>query len=1158
MKKNLLVLKKICLVFLTVSMIIIGCPQVKANQDYIETIINDSDVGEGINQFWFSEGWVHEGGYPDLFESGDEHWTTKSVFNETYPSYSLKFLGSRVTLYGHRVNDGCMADVYIDNEKVGEIDYYRDGRANKQVLYQSPLLKNGEHTIKVVLNGNKNENAGQNYEAAVDYALIECEDTEYSPTDIKLSDSQLILEEGMQKQITYSILPSYATQIPNIIWTSADPTIVSVDQLGKIQAIKAGTTVVKAALENTDIFGAVTITVRPCKSEIVAVISDNNKHAYPDQYLSYINEFYDKDLSTLQTSNISAWKNDEVTSRIDILTKSKSYDDVVLVTSDFSDVKGNIIDKNNINFTYMDTVNAHTSKQNIFDVISHDTIRKLDASQMYAAWVAITVPKDAKAGHYSSTFSLVSKGQLLAEFTYHLEVLDLILPKRQSQIELWMYPYSSNRYYSGKSSNEYFGTDVRDLYYIYLDDQYQEGLESQLELYKKIGGDAITTTVVEDAWNSQTHDPYPSMVKWTRKANGKFIFDYTDMDKWIELCMKHGIDKQIKAFSLSCWGNRITYFDEEKNQVVCESPATNSSRWKELWTIFLQDYVKHMDEKGWFDIAYMSMDERPISEVTPVLDLIESIKNKDGKALKTSLAVFNYETESIFDRIDDLSLAIQMGSQDRAKEIAKQRAEQGLITTIYTCGGQNSALLNNPGESTASIYESYKDGTQGFLRWAFDSFNADPLITSQHDLFAAGDLYLIYPDLRDANFMAQSTPRFEKLVEGTRDIEKLRYLMNNYGWMLADIEKVITKLNYDIPASQELIYKLSKQAITGPIIPSITINEKDLQLIENQTKQLTITVTPENLVEDMLRKTTILNDFDAEITYFGSWRTDEGYPNLFYNGDDHWCAPSDSDDAKNYGYEFDFYGDSFTIVGNLEDLNGKFDVYIDGNYVTTVDAYTSGKIVFSKLYQSELLELTDHHVVIKGSGSKNDVARGYNMQLDYIETYIHEKLVWSSSNEEIVSVEDGMLKANRPGDANITVKCGEYSDTIHVKVNADVAQIDTSNLKKVIEWAQTIDLNLYEANGKMTFTIALKDAVGVLADPINQEIVDKATNTLNNAINNLVKIKTDIEDNKQDDVKKVAKLPVTGDDAMIIIYGCFIVISALLLFYNRKNNIDKF
>ena len=1052
MRKKLLVIRKVFVIVLSVFMIMIGIPQVKATSDYMEIIVNDAEVGDDVNQFTFSNGWVHEGGYPDLFEGGDEHWTTKAVFGENYPSFSLKFLGNKVTLYGHRVNDGCIGDVYIDDVKVDTIDFYRNGRLNKDVLYQSPDLENTLHTIKVVLNGDRNENAGMNYEAAIDYALIQCENMDYPATGIQLSDAKLRLEEGMQKLITAKVLPSYATQVPDIIWESEDPSVASVDQTGLIKAVNSGTTSVVARLEGTDISSSVVVSVVPCINEITAIVSDNNKHAYPERYLSYLNDLYDKDLSSLQTWTGYAWRNDEVTSRIDIFSKSKGYKDVRLVANDFVDDEGNIISKENIKFTYMDKVIAHTSNQEIFDVISHETSRDLEANQMYAAWVAITVPEDAKAGVYTSKLSLVSNEEVLSEFTYQIEVLNLVVPELQSQIELWMYPYSSNRYYSGLSSSEYFGTDITDLYYVHLDNQYQAGLESQLELYRKIGGDAITVTVVEDAWNSQTHDPYPSMVKWTRKADGTFSFDYTDMDKWIELCMKHGIDKQIKAFSLSCWGNRITYFDEKSNQVIFETPATNSERWKELWTIFLQDYVKHMDEKGWFDITYMSMDERPLSEVIPVLDLVESVKNKDGESLKTSVAVFNYETEPVFDRIDDLSFAIYVGSQDKAKEITKQRKEKGLMTTIYTCGGQNSAILNNPGESTASIYESYKDGTQGFLRWAFDSFNADPLITSQHDLFAAGDLYLIYPDLRDANYIAQSTPRFEKLVEGARDIEKLRYLTNNYDWMIEDIEGVVNKLGYDIPAAQNLINKLSKQALYGPIIPSISINEKDVELFEDETIQLTISTTPDDLLDDVLRKTEILNDFDSKITYSGTWSTDEGYPNLFYNGDDHWCAPNENN-AGDYGYEFDFYGDSFAIIGNLEYLNGKFDIYIDDNYTATVDAYSDGRVVFSRLYESDLLELKTHHVVVKGNGTKNAASTAYNMQLDYIETYIHEKLVWTSSDDQIVSVEDGLLTAHKTGEANITVTGGEYSDTISVKVKA---KANKTALKIALDLANAI------------------------------------------------------------------------------------------------------
>ena len=77
MRKKLLVIKKIFIIVLSVFMIIIGAPQVNANSDYMEIVVNDSEVGDDVNQFTFSNGWVHEGGFPDLFEGGDEHGQLK-------------------------------------------------------------------------------------------------------------------------------------------------------------------------------------------------------------------------------------------------------------------------------------------------------------------------------------------------------------------------------------------------------------------------------------------------------------------------------------------------------------------------------------------------------------------------------------------------------------------------------------------------------------------------------------------------------------------------------------------------------------------------------------------------------------------------------------------------------------------------------------------------------------------------------------------------------------------------------------------------------------------------------------------------------------------------------------------------------------------------
>lgn len=136
--------------------------------------------------------------------------------------------------------------------------------------------------------------------------------------------------------------------------------------------------------------------------------------------------------------------------------------------------------------------------------------------------------------------------------------------------------------------------------------------------------------------------------------------------------------------------------------------------------------------------------------------------------------------EHLFDRVTDLSLAIQLPA-NKLKVIAAHRRELGLMITLYACGGQYNALENAPYENLYTMWCCEKIGMDGFLRWALDAFNADSLTSSDHRLYAAGDFYLIYPDDRDAAApQANSAVRFEKLAEGCRDITKFRYFKANF------------------------------------------------------------------------------------------------------------------------------------------------------------------------------------------------------------------------------------------------------------------------------------------------------------------------------------------------------------------------------------------
>ena len=60
-------------------------------------------------------------------------------------------------------------------------------------------------------------------------------------------------------------------------------------------------------------------------------------------------------------------------------------------------------------------------------------------------------------------------------------------------------------------------------------------------------------------------------------------------------------------------------------------------------------------------------------------------------------------------------------------------------------------------------------GYDGLLRWAYNSWTADPMRDTRFRSWPAGDTYIVYPGGR-------SSMRFDRLVEGIQCCEKVRLL----------------------------------------------------------------------------------------------------------------------------------------------------------------------------------------------------------------------------------------------------------------------------------------------------------------------------------------------------------------------------------------------
>lgn len=520
----------------------------------------------------------------------------------------------------------------------------------------------------------------------------------------------------------------------------------------------------------------------------------------------YLQKDYDeiKKLN-LNTWNEVAWIGDELNSKIVMWTNSSPVNNVTLSSSDFINENGDLISSNNIKISWLKETLANIGRGNpsapvepFPDIIHNSGSLDIEENKVASAWINIKIPRNAKPGIYNG--SIVVTADELEEpytFDYSFEVLNLVqpLPKEtNTQIEFWQHPYTTARYY---------GVAEEDLF----TEKHFEYLKDNLEEYRNMGGRGVIANIVEEAWNHQSYDSDPSMIKWIKKSNGTFEFDYTHFDKWIQFNVDLGIldpEKgfgQIKCYSIVPWNNRIQYFNEATNKEEAINPNPGSDLWINIWTQFLTSFMSHLEEKGWFNITYISMDERSMDDLKACVDLIESITNNSYEHFKISSAM-DYESGndySFLDRIDDISIGlshINHNSNDM-KNMATHRQELGLLTTIYTCTGDypNSFTISDPIEGAFTMWYSLYQNTNGFLRWSWDGWVENPLENVSYKYWEPGDPFLIYPAEKDSiGKTFYSTPRLEKLKEGIRDINKAKYLMEKAPNLKNSIENLIYSL----------------------------------------------------------------------------------------------------------------------------------------------------------------------------------------------------------------------------------------------------------------------------------------------------------------------------------------------------------------------------
>ncbi|MDX1357747.1 MAG: DUF4091 domain-containing protein [Clostridia bacterium] len=415
------------------------------------------------------------------------------------------------------------------------------------------------------------------------------------------------------------------------------------------------------------------------------------------------------------------------------------------------------------------------------DCIENRDYIHIQAGNPAVFWCEIPIPEDTEPGAYTGyvrifTRKLFDEEKLVAEHAVSIEVVDIKLPKPNEyrlQLDLWQHLSNIARKH-----------DVR----LFSDDHF-EIIGKYTASLARLGQKVITIIATDIPWSGQRTfndlgkptDLFEYSLIRTFKGKYGFRFDYSIMDRYIEMCFSHGIDSRIEVFGLcGIWmteengfgkaapdfpdGVRIRYLDEITGTYSYMNSAAGIR-------LFIRSLYNHFIEKGWLDKVRITADE------PGDIDLYKktvSIILEEAPGFKLSIAINKAEFTTEFD--DAMSeatpsLKCLAADYDFIKENLLGR--DGKQVNWYVCCHPhfpNTFLQSHLVESRLIGIMTSLFGLDGFLRWNYTVWPEKPRedLVFRPGQWYAGDMNFVYPGNNGSPLLSL---RYKALLRGIEDFE---------------------------------------------------------------------------------------------------------------------------------------------------------------------------------------------------------------------------------------------------------------------------------------------------------------------------------------------------------------------------------------------------
>ena len=427
----------------------------------------------------------------------------------------------------------------------------------------------------------------------------------------------------------------------------------------------------------------------------------------------------------------------------------------------------------------------------------------LSVENLRTFWLDINLPEDFKGGEYPLTFTLINDGCELATTSLKVTVVDKKLPETEIPHTEWFYCDCLAQFYHTRVFSERFWNIVGNFIKTAVDNGINTIMTPiftpALDTY--IGGERLTVQLVDISLN-----------------NGKYSFDFTKLDRWIEMCRSLGVKYLELPPFYTQWGAKATpkivvSVDGKRKKLFGWHTDSMGEAYKEFLDAFLPELKRYFVSKGMMDKVFIHISDEPnLSQ----LDLYE----KTGRIIKKHMKGF-----TIIDAVSNVEvynkgiLETPVVSVGHMHEFIDAGADKAWV---YYCCGPTRVYTNRfmamPSARTRILgVQMYKFNIKGFLHWGYNFCNTqfsyapiNPYIDTTGEYFApSGDCFLVYPGKEG---VPEESIRLKQMRDAFQDIRALTLLEKHRGrdFVISMIDEGLdTPLTFDkYPKSADYILDL--------------------------------------------------------------------------------------------------------------------------------------------------------------------------------------------------------------------------------------------------------------------------------------------------------------------------------------------------------------